>query len=301
MTGRAVPEFRARDAGRALLLTTRPLVTADYSIELQRMSSAVLPPLFRRWYLISIVLCAETAIERQSRGRRHAARFLRGDASLRSPGGFEGVVWHEAIDALHLHVSPARMMATARFRAGADDIAPRAAVRLQDSTIAEIGHELRAAMRLELHARRRAADPLVAELLEHLVAQRGEQRAWAGRETAAALLEPVFELIHRNPGDRLTANRLSAAAGLAPFTFLRRFLMVTGLTPHHYLLRTRFERAKYLLSGGDTIAAVAAACGFSDQSHLTRVFRTLGATTPGRFRAAAQESSRNTPPPELLW
>jgi AraC-like DNA-binding protein len=31
---------------------------------------------------------------------------------------------------------------------------------------------------------------------------------------------------------------------------------------------------------------IAAECGFADQSHLTRVFRKLAGTTPGRFRGA---------------
>ena len=51
----------------------------------------------------------------------------------------------------------------------------------------------------------------------------------------------------------------------------------------------RVERAKELLRhGDDTLAAIAAAVGFADQSHFTAAFRRETGLTPGRFRAAAR-------------
>jgi transcriptional regulator GlxA family with amidase domain len=47
----------------------------------------------------------------------------------------------------------------------------------------------------------------------------------------------------------------------------------------------RVKRAKELLRGTSTsIAEIALACGFSDQSHLTRVFSKTFGISPGAWR-----------------
>jgi AraC-like DNA-binding protein len=79
---------------------------------------------------------------------------------------------------------------------------------------------------------------------------------------------------------------LSAFAGLSRFELIRRFREQTGLTPHAFQTNLRIGHARAMLRGGDPIAEVAAACGFADQSHLTRTFRRAVGTTPGRFAAA---------------
>jgi AraC-like DNA-binding protein len=66
---------------------------------------------------------------------------------------------------------------------------------------------------------------------------------------------------------------LAALCGLSRSYFIRAFKQATGMPPHRWLLMQRVNRAKALLHGTSMpIADVAVACGFADQSHLTRVF-----------------------------
>jgi AraC-like DNA-binding protein len=79
---------------------------------------------------------------------------------------------------------------------------------------------------------------------------------------------------------------LSAAARLSRFELVRRFRMHTGLTPHAFQTNLRIGHARAMLTGGETPARVAAECGFSDQSHLTRTFKRAVGVTPARFASA---------------
>ena len=62
----------------------------------------------------------------------------------------------------------------------------------------------------------------------------------------------------------------------------------TGARPGEYLRHCRMERAIGLLHDRHTsLAEVAAACGFVDQSHFTHAFRRRYRCTPAQYRALA--------------
>ncbi|WP_137154289.1 AraC family transcriptional regulator [Rhizobium sp. FKL33] len=67
--------------------------------------------------------------------------------------------------------------------------------------------------------------------------------------------------------------------------FIRAFRAATGLTPHRWLMQRRVEEARRMIEGSDySLADIAVACGFSDQSHLTRHFTHILGVSPGRLR-----------------
>jgi AraC-like DNA-binding protein len=87
--------------------------------------------------------------------------------------------------------------------------------------------------------------------------------------------------------ERVTLAELTAVAALSRFELVRRFREQNGLTPHAFQLDLRIRHARRLLDAGVAPAAVAAACGFADQPHLTRVFKQAVGVTPGRYVRAA--------------
>jgi AraC-like DNA-binding protein len=87
-------------------------------------------------------------------------------------------------------------------------------------------------------------------------------------------------------GEPIHLDDISRVARLSAFHFLRTFKRATGMAPHAYLNQIRLERARQLLSAGESPAQVAAATGFVDQSHLTRRFKGAFGVTPGQYRAA---------------
>jgi AraC family transcriptional regulator len=100
-------------------------------------------------------------------------------------------------------------------------------------------------------------------------------------------MQRVRDYIDAHLDDRLTLADLAGVACLSPYHFSRSFKLALGINPQQYLIQRRLERAKTLmLRTNHPLAWVAQEAGFSDQSHLTSVFRRQIGMTPGQFRAA---------------
>ena len=95
----------------------------------------------------------------------------------------------------------------------------------------------------------------------------------------------VREYVDLHLGESMDLAELAAVAGLSVFHFARQFKQSAGVTPHHYLVQRRIERAQDMLARTDlALSEIAVAAGFSDQSHLSRHFRQMLGTTPREFR-----------------
>jgi AraC-like DNA-binding protein len=68
----------------------------------------------------------------------------------------------------------------------------------------------------------------------------------------------------------------------------RDFRAVFGASPYRYLVFRRLDAARGMIMAGGAIADVAHACGFADQSHLTRHFRKAFGLTPQAWRRAGR-------------
>ncbi len=100
-------------------------------------------------------------------------------------------------------------------------------------------------------------------------------------------LRRVLEYIDTNLDQDLALSSLSAVSGLSADHFARAFRESTGEPPHRYLMRRRLAHARHLLENSDrSIADIAQTSGFTDQSHLTNLFRRHFGITPGKVRAA---------------
>lgn len=98
-------------------------------------------------------------------------------------------------------------------------------------------------------------------------------------------IQLILEVIDRSLGEDLSNAQLSSLIHLAPNSFGRLFEASLGLTPRQYILRKRLEMAaQMLVSGGESIEAIAAQCGFCDRYYFTRMFTQKHQVSPAVFR-----------------
>ena len=143
---------------------------------------------------------------------------------------------------------------------------------------------------------------LLAEWLRRVIERSGLVRP--SRAPLSVRDDRALRLASDYLAEHLVANvgldELASAAGIGKFRLIRLLRERTGLPPHALHVAHRIRRARLLLENGTPAAAVAAATGFADQSHLHRHFRRGLGVSPGeyqrRFRGLARGPVRHGTP-----
>lgn len=92
------------------------------------------------------------------------------------------------------------------------------------------------------------------------------------------------EYLHEHNQQGVHLDTLAQAVGMSKFHLCRQFSEKFGLSPSRYQRQLRLKQAKSMLLTGREIAEIAMACGFSDQSHLGRAFKSTYGITPRSYR-----------------
>jgi AraC family transcriptional regulator len=93
------------------------------------------------------------------------------------------------------------------------------------------------------------------------------------------------EMISGNLRGNISTWDLARECSLSTGHFARAFRHSTGLSPHQWLVQRRIEKAHALLRDGKlSLAEIARASGFADQSHFTKAYTRLRGISPGAWR-----------------
>lgn len=112
----------------------------------------------------------------------------------------------------------------------------------------------------------------------------------AALEPPEAPGDPVAQakrILTENLAEAVPLARVAAAVGLSPGHLRARFRAATARTPVAWLRERRVAvAAERLIAGDEPIEAVAAACGFADRFHFSRIFARLVGCGPAAYRRA---------------
>jgi AraC-like DNA-binding protein len=107
------------------------------------------------------------------------------------------------------------------------------------------------------------------------------------RQVVAETAAVARDLIDSRVVEPVRLQELARACDATPLRVLRAFRAAYGLPPHRYQLQRRVQLAQGRLRAGADLAALAAELGFADQSHLTRMFKSVVGVSPGAYQRAA--------------
>lgn len=110
-------------------------------------------------------------------------------------------------------------------------------------------------------------------------------------EAPDAKLEHAKQLVRQAAFSSTLIDEIAEELGISTFSLIRRFKKAYGISPHAWRMQIRASEAAKLLHGGTDLVEVAMSCGFSDQPHLTRVFKRVFGVTPGQYSHAITPAS----------
>lgn len=126
-------------------------------------------------------------------------------------------------------------------------------------------------------------------ILLEILADGGRYLGASGRRAAPRWLRLAHEYVESNFLRSISLAEIARVAGVHRVHLAREFRRYFSTTVGELLRRRRVEHACRLVSTTqDSLADVAIACGFSDQSHFCATFRHQIGVTPGRFREMVQ-------------
>jgi AraC family transcriptional regulator len=136
-----------------------------------------------------------------------------------------------------------------------------------------------------------AADSVSALALEgnilEMIADFSRSFTRSSRATPSSRIRRAEELIRTRFTEHLTLEAIANTVQLHPVYLARQFRKHYHCTIGDYVRRERIRFAcQQLANSRSTLADVALAAGFNDQSHFARVFKRLTGFTPSRYRRA---------------
>ena len=100
-------------------------------------------------------------------------------------------------------------------------------------------------------------------------------------------VQAVVSIVLEYPDKFVSIKQMAEYAGYSQWHFLRAFQKFTSMTPHAFQLLCRLRLLRSMLRADTESAVAAASAGFSDQSHMHKVFKRHHGMTPGEFKQAS--------------
>jgi AraC family transcriptional regulator len=179
---------------------------------------------------------------------------------------------------------------------GIRDLSYEPGAGVNDITISGLGNLLLPALSHPDQANRLFVDHVLLAVGVHIAQTYGGMRPMSRlvRGGLAPWQERrAREFLLANIKRGVALKEVAQECGLSVGHFSHAFRRTLGVAPHKWLVEQRVVLSKdKLYDDGLSLSDVALECGFTDQSHLTRVFRQIVGVTPGAWRRALSGDSK---------
>lgn len=226
-----------------------------------------------------------------SQSRNHVERQPRPDERrlrLGVPGRQYSGQWTSPFESVNLFISPTQIE-TILQTPYSDSLVLDAEAQLGQDPVLE--HLLQALL-ADVESGN-SDGPLLGETIIAAVAQRLHPRRHARQGVASARFSPkelrnLQLFVRENIARPLHLDDLARHLDISVRHLSRTLRLTLGIAPHQYVVHSRVEHAKHLLTSGKlTLDEIAEASGFADSNHMSTSFRRVLHVTPSHIRRGA--------------
>ena len=246
-----------------------------------------------RDYMIVVYRSGVAEMSRRSGGPWQSARVEPGVVSVLTRAEQSQWRWDKGINESHLYLTQSAVARVAGevFDKDVRDVEMQDMVRSEDPVLPALVSLFENELKCGLVGGQIYVDALKAQLCIHMLRQYAkvvfrDYRNYGRLSRAQCRL--VVQYIEEHLDKNISLQDLASLSQLSVFAFMRKFRADFQCAPHAYVLAQRVKRAQQQLARPDIpLKVVAANCGFSDQSHMTRVFRRMLNVTPAEYRRSS--------------
>ena len=187
----------------------------------------------------------------------------------------------------------------ARFASGIETCRLRQFTNAADPRFTPLATSLRRMTMVGAAAPSLAMESVVAVAAERVsaVLNPSTQRGAAECRLTSRRLKRILDHFEARLTEEIRLADLASDTGLSECYLARTFRAATGMTLHAALVERRIVRARSLIEAASrrgtrpSLAAVAAACGFSSHAHMTTIFRRVLGVTPSEWTRMFADTS----------
>jgi AraC family transcriptional regulator len=185
---------------------------------------------------------------------------------------------------LHVSTDPATLQGLDR-----QSIVPRNPAQINGLTATWLANRLYSEFSRDDLASAIAIEGLILEIL----AEFARSQVKSGSMLVPRWLQQATDIVESRFLERLSLANIAAEVGVHYVHLSRQFHKYNRCTIGELIRRRRVQHASHLLAHSQTpLAEIALICGFSDQSHLSFLFKRYMGVSPSKFRALAGFDSR---------
>lgn len=257
----------------------------------QAAPDAMPEEVFDEHHLLLNLRQAPTRVQNRRDGVLRDFTFYKDEIIVTPAGVRSGWRWFETSDVIVITLEPARVERFAQTELGVllDPQQLRDLPQFDDPDLCAAGVMLRDALESDDISSGVMFEAMSRVFLVKLLQRYGERRPEAvvlSARFTSAHYHRVLAFIRARLDQTITVDQMATEAGMSPSHFARVFKETLGTTPMQYVLAYRIEQAiKMMEDPSRALGDIALSCGFADQAHFSRSFKSVTGQTPRVFRA----------------
>lgn len=251
-----------------------------------------IPPM--RDHMIVSYKRGDTPMERRFDGSWTQTKCAPGSVSLLTRAQRSDWNWSQNVDVCHVYLGERLLtrLASEALDRTVEAVHLRDVLNIEDPLITSAVDAIRREAEAGALGGSLYVEAVATQLALHLLREYADVRCHEradGSRLSPVQQRRIAEYVDTHLGENLDLGTLANVAELGLSSFNRRFRTTFGCAPYAWVIERRLERARSMIEQTDCpLKQIAPACGFSDQAHMTRLFRSHLDVTPGKLRRDAR-------------